>query len=217
MRLVQKILLGSALFLTQACSSNILQSPLKGVAFAEKDFSQKQSGEGLAEQLPGQPILVDHPLNMSMAFSMDGGMGVAIAVGMHKGNTKKTIEVLQSLPPIQLKARFIAALQQNEKADEWSQMLHQLLESGRKIVIRPYCKLFGYPKAVLETKVAVTMLDPEGEILWSQELKVISERRSISGEQSWSDDKLFFSEIKRAIPLVLEQLNQAVREKVISN
>lgn len=210
-RLVTAILSVFFLLLT-ACSQQHTVPYSQVIALELKDFSKKGDGEGLAEQLPEHNILLNHPLDMAMAFSMDSGVGVAIAVGMHKQNTKKTVEALKGLPVFPWEERLTSLLKEAEQKKDWQEILTKVRAKKRKVVLSSYGYLFGYPKATLRSRLVVRMETGTGEKVWEKMLKIVSEQYPITGESSWSDEAVFNLEIEKALPQLVELLKKELGE-----
>ncbi len=178
------------------------------IIIEDKDLSKRGVGEGLAKPLPGQPLLVNHPMNMMMAFSMEAGMGVAIAVGDHVAKSGKTLKALKPVPPLQLKTKLQYVLQQGIESEEWTVISDKLTKQNRKLVLQPYCYLSGYPNAKLETRILARISDQDGNIVWEKEVKEVSAEKPIFEADSWSanNGQAIMAEIDRALPVVWQAL-----------
>ncbi len=178
------------------------------IIIEDKDLGKRGNGEGLAKPLPGQPLLVNHPMNMMMAFSMEAGMGVAIAVGDHVAKSGKTLKALKPVPPLQLKTKLQYMLQQGVESEESTVISDELTKQNRKLVLQPYCYLFGYPNAKLETRILARVSDQDGGIVWEKEVKEVSAEKPIFEADSWSanNGQAIMAEMDRALPVVWEAL-----------
>lgn len=187
--------------------SPVQAAPLPSAIRVEaKDLKKTETGEGLAKPLPGQPVMINHPLNMAMALGMDNG--VAIAVGSHVGVTKKIIKSFEEMPTFDLEAGVNRELKQLLATKQGQQGILQLQQSKQTLILRPYVYLFGNPKATLESRLVMILQNDEGALLQEKVFASKSESYPITGTIAWSADegKLLKETATRAFPTLLNQL-----------
>lgn len=175
------------------------------IQVVDKDLSEKGNGEGLAKALPGQPILIHHPLDMGMAIGTDNG--VALAVGMQVGKTKKTLKALQEILPLDLKTALQQIVQNSMNSSTGKKLEKELNQKKHRLLLKPYVVLSGTPKGFLESRLVILEQTDQGQTVKEQMVSLKSEKFPIEGEKSWSQNegRLLHDTALQALPKLWEQ------------
>lgn len=141
---------------------------------------------GMKSQVHQQPLLIDHPFDMGMALSLQGGMGVALAAGIHRGKTEKVLDDLKGMPPLDLKLPIQQWLQSRDVP--LPVVIEKLHSDKQQWQLMAYAELYGYPDATLKLWLQTTLLNDDDQVVFEKSYEHQVVEKPLFGEGSWTSE-----------------------------